>query len=206
MVTVVTEGIFSYCGAKVKIDTDRYLGPEQAAVRAEGEPVGHVTTGEYGSQMLALGGVNHLTGGCKKEGRVTCDTLLSLCNGEGVELPSTAAPVSCRPAVRRSSTAPEERMRVGCGSATIGMFAQQWRDKVDEVVVVDDHITGVLSEHQAGKLSACADTGIKMKRPPLDAGPLFPGRRARHRLGRHQRLRSARRSSRVRPEGGAGRA
>ena len=33
MVTVVTEGIFSYCGVKVKIDTDRFLGPEQAAVR-----------------------------------------------------------------------------------------------------------------------------------------------------------------------------
>ena len=44
-------------------------------------------------------------------------------------------------------------MRVGCGSATIGMFAQQWHGHVDEVVVVDDHITGVLSEHQAGKLS-----------------------------------------------------
>ena len=74
MVTVVTEGIFSYCGVKVKIDTDRYLGPEQAAVRAEGEQVGHVTTAEYGSQMLALGGVRHLTGGSKKEGVVTCET------------------------------------------------------------------------------------------------------------------------------------
>jgi hypothetical protein len=30
-------------------------------------------------------------------------------------------------------------------------------------VVVDDHITGVLSEHQAGKLLDIADTGIKMK-------------------------------------------
>ena len=28
MVTVVTEAIFSYCGVKVKIDTDRHLGPE----------------------------------------------------------------------------------------------------------------------------------------------------------------------------------
>ena len=74
MVTVVTEGIFSYCGVKVKIDTDRYLGPEQAAVRAKGEQVGHVTTAEYGSQMLSLGGVRHLTGGSKKEGIVTCDT------------------------------------------------------------------------------------------------------------------------------------
>src|ERR1700742_2511627 len=86
MVTVVTEGIFSYCGVKVKIDTDRYLGPEQAAVRVKGEAVGHVTTSEYGSQMLSLGGVHHLTGGSKKEGRVPCDALLDLCNGKPVEL------------------------------------------------------------------------------------------------------------------------
>jgi len=66
MVTVVSEGIFSYCGVKVKIDTDRYLGPEEAAVRAEGEPIGHVTTAEYGSQMLSLGGVRHFTGGSKR--------------------------------------------------------------------------------------------------------------------------------------------
>ena len=86
MVTVVTEGIFSYCGVKVKIDTDRYLGPEQAAVRVKGEAVGHVTTAEYGSQMLSLGGVHHLTGGSKKEGVVTCEALLALCNREAVEL------------------------------------------------------------------------------------------------------------------------
>jgi hypothetical protein len=67
MVTVVTEGIFSYCGVKVKIDTDRYLGPETATVRAHGEAVGHVTTSEYGSQMLSLGGVHHLTGGSRKK-------------------------------------------------------------------------------------------------------------------------------------------
>jgi len=57
----------------------------------------------------------------------------------------------------------EERMRVGCGSATIGMFAKQWGHKVDEVVVVDDHITGVLSEHQAGKLLGMRGTGVRMK-------------------------------------------
>jgi hypothetical protein len=43
------------------------------------------------------------------------------------------------------------------------MFARQWFGKVDEVVVVDDHITGVLSEHQAGKLLGVPETGIKMK-------------------------------------------
>ncbi|WP_374377486.1 6-hydroxynicotinate reductase [Dongia sp.] len=165
MVTVVTEGIFSYCGVKIKIDTDRFLGPEQAAVRADGEAVGHVTTGEYGSQMLSLGGVHHLTGGSKKEGRVTCDTLLALCNRQAVELTIDGGATI----IVEAGKAPivngvqEERMRVGCGSATIGMFAKQWEGKVDEVVVVDDHITGVLSEHQAGKLLGIPDTGIKMR-------------------------------------------
>ena len=70
MVTVVTEGIFSYCGVKVKIDTDRHLGPECSTVRSQGEAVGHVTTSEYGSQMLSLGGVRHLTGGSRHEGTV----------------------------------------------------------------------------------------------------------------------------------------
>jgi len=165
MVTVVTEGIFSYCGAKLKIDTDRHLGAECSTVRAQGEPVGHVTTNEYGSQMLSLGGVRHLTGGTRHEGTVTCDTLLNLCNGKAVELKIDEGAT----VVVQSDKAPivdgvqEERMRVGCGSATIGMFAKQWFGKVDEVVVVDDHITGVLSEHQAGKLLGVPGTGIKMK-------------------------------------------
>ena len=165
MVTVVTEGIYSYCGVKVKIDTDRHLGAECAVVRAKGEPVGHVTTGEYGSQMLSLGGVNHLTHGGKKEGRVTCETLLDLCNGKPAELTvdggaSVIVQAGRAPIVNGQQ---EHRMRVGCGSATIGMFAKQWHGKVDEVVVVDDHITGVLSEHQAGKLLGMRDTGIRMK-------------------------------------------
>jgi len=165
MVTVVTEGIFSYCGVKVKIDTDRYLGPETAIVRVDGEAIGHVTTSEYGSQMLSLGGVHHLTGGSKKEGRVTCDALMDLSNCKPVEM----AIDSGATVIVQAGEAPvvngirEERMRVGCGSATIGMFAKQWQGKVDEVVVVDDHITGVLSEHQAGKLLDIAATGIRMK-------------------------------------------
>src|SRR3978361_2109248 len=67
MVTVVTEGIFSYCSFKVKIDTDRWLGPEQANVRCKGEVVGHVTTAEYGSQNLSGGGGHQLTGGREEE-------------------------------------------------------------------------------------------------------------------------------------------
>ncbi len=165
MVTVVTEGLFSYCGLKVKIDTDRHLGHETAAVRVDGEQIGHVTTAEYGSQMLSLGGVRHLTGGSKKEGRVTCEAMLALANCKPVEVTVDGGAT----VIIEAGKAPiingvkEERMRVGCGSATIGMFAKQWMGHVDEVVVVDDHITGVLSEHQAGKFLGVPDTGIKMK-------------------------------------------
>ena len=175
MVTVVTEGIFSYCGVKLKIDTDRFLGPERNLVRAHGEPVGHVTTGEYGSQMLSLGGVHHLTGGTKSEGRVTCETLLALCNGKEVELTiddgANIAVAAGQPPVVNGQR--EERMRVGCGSATIGMFAKQWHGKVDDVVVVDDHITGVLSEHQAGKLLGVRETGIRINGRRSTAGRYF---------------------------------
>jgi hypothetical protein len=165
MVTVVTEGIFSYCGVKVKIDTDRHLGPERSLVRARGELVGHVTTSEYGSQMLSLGGVRHLTGGTRDEGNVTCETLLNLCNGKAAELTiddgASVVVQAGKPPVVNGVI--EERMRVGCGSATIGMFAKQWHGRIDDVVVVDDHITGVLSEHQAGKMLGIPETGIKMK-------------------------------------------
>lgn len=165
MVTVVTEGIFSYCGVKAKIDTDRHLGPERAFVRYGGEPIGHVTTGEYGSQMLSLGGVHHLTGGSKKEGRLTCEALLALCNKQAVELAvddgvTIVVQAGAPPVI---DGAIERRMRVGCGSAAIGMFAKQWFEHVDEVVVVDDHITGVLSEHQAGKLLDVPPTGVKLR-------------------------------------------
>ena len=165
MVTVVSEGIFSYCGLKVKIDTDRFLGPEAAPVRVEGEQVGHVTTAEYGSQMLSVGGVRHLTGGSKKEGTVTCDTLLKLCSREAVAMTvDDGASLTIRagqPPVIDDSR--EERMRVGCGSATIGIFAKQWHGHADEVIVVDDHITGVLTEHQAGRFLGMTPAGIRVR-------------------------------------------
>ena len=165
MITVVSEGVFSYCGVKVKIDTDAYIGPEPAAIRVNGEQVGHVTTAEYGSQMLAIGGVRHLTGGSKKEGNTTCNTMMRLCNKEAVEMTIDGG----AEIVVQAGKAPiingnqEERMRVGCGSATVGIFAPQWHSHVDEVVVVDDHITAVLSEHQAGKFIDMPPAGIKVR-------------------------------------------
>jgi 6-hydroxynicotinate reductase len=113
----------------------------------------------------------------------------------------------CRRASRRSSTASqEERMRVGCGSATIGMFAKQWFGKVDEVVVVDDHITGVLSEHQAGKLLGVPRDRNQIEGPALDARTIFSSRRARNiGLGWNRHRRSALDSGKVQPEKGLAR-
>jgi len=175
MVTVVTEGIFSYCSLKLKIDTDRWLGPEQANVRCNGEVVGHVSTAEYGSQMLSIGGVHHITGGSKKEGRVTVDTMAALGNRQAVDLTidggaqlrvqAGAAPVV--------NGVPEQRMRLGCGSATIGIFAQQFAGLVDEVVVVDDHITGVLTEHQAGRCLGLKPSGLKIRGRKSTPGRYF---------------------------------
>ncbi len=167
MVTVVTEGIFSYCGVKVKIDTDRHIGHERDVVYIDGEPIGHVMTSEYGSKMLSLGGVEHLTGGSKKEGRVTCDALLRLCNRQAVTM-VVGEDTHQTEVVVQAGKAPiingveECLMRVGCGSATIGMFPKQWIGHADEVVVVDDHITGVLSEHETGKQLDVPPTGIKI--------------------------------------------
>jgi hypothetical protein len=175
MVTVVTEGIFSYCSLKVKIDTDRHLGEERAAVMFEGEQVGHVTTAEYGSQMLSLGGVHHLTGGSKKQGRSALNLMHTLGNHQAAEVQiENGAKV-----VLQAGQAPivdgvtEQRMRVGCGSAAIGMFARQWLGLCDEVVVVDDHITGVLTEHQAGRCLHMKPSGIRIQGRKSTPGRYF---------------------------------
>jgi hypothetical protein len=90
---------------------------------------------------------------------------MKLCNKEAVELSiddgSSVVVQAGQPPIVDGKK--EYRMRVGCGSATIGMFASQWVGLIDEVVVVDDHITGVVSEHQAGKVLDWPDTGITIK-------------------------------------------
>ena len=64
-------------------------------------------------------------------------------------------------------------MRVGCGSATIGIFARQWLGHVDEVVVVDDHITGVLTEHQAGRFLDLRPSGVRVRGRKSTPGRYF---------------------------------
>jgi len=130
MVTVVTEGIFSYCGVKVKIG-HRPLSsaPRRRRSGPRARRSAHVTTSEYRlADAVAGAAFHHLTGGSKKEGRVTLrQPLMDLSNCKPVELTidGGAYRVWCRPAIRPSSTASPRAHAVGCGSATIGMFAKQ---------------------------------------------------------------------------------
>ena len=137
--------------------------------------------------------MHHLTGGSKKEGRIACEMMMALGNKQPVELQieGGARVVVAADKAPIVDGVEEQRMRVGCGSATIGIFAQQWFGHVDEVVVVDDHITGVLSEHQAGKFLDMAPTGIRVRGRKSTPGRYFQVANPGHRLGRHRHHRSA---------------
>ena len=106
-----------------------------------------------------------MTGGSKREGRITCQMMEDLGNQKAVDLEiengsKLVVQAGVSPIIDGKK---QERMRVGCGSAAIGIFAQQWFGNVDEVIVVDEHITGVLSEHQAGRFLGMDPSGIRVR-------------------------------------------
>ena len=55
------------------------------------------------------------------------------------------------------------KMRVGCGSATMGLFAPLLVTAADEVIIIDSHITGQMSRHVAGVYAGAKPTGIRLK-------------------------------------------
>lgn len=158
-VTVVTEAPLSYSGVKVKIDTNLSIGAETAKVKRNGKIVGFVDTEEYGSKMLSIGGANLLTG---KDGFIVARTIVELANGERVTLKvedgSTLELQVGHPPI--IDGVQDQKMRVGCGSATIGMFAGILKDVVDEAIILDYHVVGLLSEHLAGAYLGMTWSGV----------------------------------------------
>lgn len=155
VVTVVTEAPLSYSGVKVKIDTNFHIGAEGAKVKRDGKVVGMVDTEEYGSKMLSIGGANLLTG---TDGFVVARTIVDLANGEKVKLTvadgaTIEVQAGQRPIINGVT---DTKMRVGCGSATIGLFAKDFVGVVDEAIILDHHVVGLFSEHLAG-----AEVGMK---------------------------------------------
>ena len=159
VVTVVTEAPLSYSGVKLKIDTNFFIGVEGAVVRRRGRVVGRVETEEYGSKMLSIGGANLLTG---KDGFLAARTIVEICNGEKVTLKveggaTLELQVGKKPVINGIE---DQKMRVGCGSATVGMFAAALARVVDEAIVLDHHVVGLLSEHFAGEYVGLKWSGV----------------------------------------------
>jgi hypothetical protein len=172
VVTAVTEAPLSYSGIKVKIDTDETIGEEGAGVYHGRYKVGHVTTEEYGSKILSLGGANLLTG---KDGFVVARAVSDIANRKEVSLKikdgsELVLKVGNPPMIDGRVI---EKMRVGCGSASMGLFAPHFRDAADEVIVIDSHVTGVFTEHTAGSYLGIPFSGVRLKFKKSTPGRYF---------------------------------
>ena len=172
VVTVVTEAPLSYSGIKLKLDTDTYIGEEGAAVFHRRRKVGHLTTEEYGSKMISIGGVNRLT---SPEGLTVARLVADIANRKRVKLridagSSLELQVGDHPVI---DGAADDVMRVGCGSATLGLFSQIFKNVADEVIVLDSHLTGLMSEHAAGVYVGVPPSGVRLRFPRSTPGRYF---------------------------------
>jgi hypothetical protein len=145
----------------VKIDTDVPIGEEGADVRVKKRKVGMVMTEQYGSKMLSIGGVNLLTG---ENGLWVARTITDIANKQAVRLEVEGGSrlelqVGHPPTIDGQKPG---KMRVGCGSATLGLFASILKEGADEVIVLDSHFTGLLSEHAAGRFVGTRPSGVKL--------------------------------------------
>jgi len=162
VVTVVTEAPLSYSGIKVKVDTDQYMGQEGAPVLIGKKKVGHLCTEEYGSKMLSLGGVNLLTG---KDGLAVAKLIVDIANRREVRLKveegsELILQVGKAPVIDGETG---ERMKVGCGSASMGLFGRYYLGAADEVIVLDAHLIGQFTEHTAGKELGAKYSGLRLR-------------------------------------------
>jgi NAD-dependent dihydropyrimidine dehydrogenase PreA subunit len=175
MVTVVTEAPLSYSGLKLKLDTDQYVGTEGKRIytRRKGKHhVGHLCTEEYGSKILSLGGVNILT---SKQGLFASRTMKALLERKEVVLfvedgAEIKVRIGASPYINGLT---EDRMRVGCGSATTGLFAPYMAEAADEIIVLDGHITALFTEHPCGKYLGKPRSGIFVKGQKSTEGRYF---------------------------------
>ena len=172
VVTVVTEVPLSYSSVIVKIDTDLPIGREGDRIFAGKREVGMVETEQYGSKMLHIGGVNRLTG---KNGFAVARAITDIANRKAVKLKiengiRLTVQVGRAPIIDGETAS---KMRVGCGSATMGLFAPLLAAAADEVIILDSHITGQMSRHVAGQFAGAKPTGVKLKFKESTPGRYF---------------------------------
>jgi len=144
--------------------------------------VGHVTTEQYGSKMLSLGGPVLLT---KKGGSAIVRLMVDIANQKEVALKADGG-ASLRLQVDKAPFINEEiieKMRVGCGSACAGIFAKEFLRSADEVIVIDHHITSLFTRHEAGQALGAKYSGLKLKGIESTSGRYFAVAEAGHGWG-----------------------
>lgn len=173
VVTVATEVPLSYSSILVKVDTDVHIGEEGAPIIFEGREIGMLETEQYGSKMLHIGGVNRLTGG--QAGFAAARAVVEIANRRPITVRvKNGAHLKLevgKPPVINGEEA--KKMRVGCGSATTGIFATMFAEVADEVLVLDSHITGQLSQHVAGVNASAKPSGVEVIFPMSTPGRYF---------------------------------
>ena len=158
-----TPGTVAYGAAKAGVESmTSTLAVEWAPkVRVNSVVVGMVETEEYGSNILALGGVNRLTG---KYGVAAARAVAAAANRRAVKLKVRGGAKLDVQVGRPPVIGGQEmgRMRVGCGSATAGLFATFFKKGADEVIVLDAHITSLFTHHAAGRYLGARPSGIEL--------------------------------------------
>ena len=162
VVTVVTEAPLTYSSILVKIDTDKSIGKESAPVKLKGRQVGHVTTEQYGSKMVSLGGINLMK---TDHNALLTRLMVDIANKEPFSLEVEGGAklelqVGETPIINGE---PANKMKVACGAAIMGIFGNQLKNLADEIIVLDYDITGLFSEGHVGQSLGFKYTSI---RPP----------------------------------------
>lgn len=160
VVTVVTESPLTYSSLLLKIDTDRFIGPERALVKYRGASVGHITTEQYGSKMISLGGINVM----KSKNRLkTTRLIVAIANGDSVQIKVARGArldlqVGHVPIIDGRAS---EAMKIACGAAIMGMLGPELKELADEIIILDPDITGLFSESHVGHSLGFSWRGLK---------------------------------------------
>lgn len=161
VISCVTETVLSFNGARVKIDTDEFIGENGSPVTRDGVVVGYVNTAEYGSQFIYFGG-SHLN--TSPGGHTVLKTTCELLN----KRPVTVRTSNVKELVLQHGKPPiidgvqAERMRIGCGTVVASSFTlERWEKVVDEVIGIDYDVTSKMSTHTtSGQRYGYKDSGI----------------------------------------------
>jgi 6-hydroxynicotinate reductase len=171
VVTAVTEAPLTFSGIKVKIDTDTFIGEETALIKRNGHIIGHVSTQEYGSAMLSIGGSNLMT---SKHGFEVARTIVDIANRQPVDLDiEKGAKISIRVGEPPSiDGVVADKMRPVCGGG-VGGIAPFFKGIVDEVIIPDSNVTGLMSLHPGGQEAGFKFSGITPVGTPSTSGRYF---------------------------------